>query len=349
MTRHNATYLLPLRSPAPTGGELAAYLSWLSERVDEVVVVDGSPDEVFAEHDATWPEAVRHLPPDPIHACANGKVHGVLTGLDAATHERVIIADDDVRYDDEGLRRTIDLLGDYDLVRPQNYFDPLPWHAAWDTGRTLLNRAFAADYPGTLAVRREVLERTGGYDGDVMFENLELMWTVEAAGGTICAPLDLFVRRIPPTSAHFWGQRVRQAYDEIARPPRMALELSVAPAAAWALANRRWRGVVAVMLGIVGLAERGRRRADGTAVFPPRTSVMAPLWVLERAVCSWIALGNRMTRGGVPYAGGVLRRPATPRAELRRRHAGEATPYAGRPLSSTAMAASGAGNGIPTA
>ena len=316
---HDATYVLPLRSAEPTDGELAGYLAWLTERI-EVIVVDGSEPEVFAAHEAMWPTTIRHLVPDPARACANGKVQGVLTGLAFATHQRVIIADDDVRYDDQVLRRTIDLLAEHDLVRPQNYFDPLPWHAAWDTGRTLLNRALAADYPGTLAVRREVLERTGGYDGDVLFENLELMWTVEAAGGTSCAPLDLFVCRRPPTAAHFWGQRVRQAYDEIARPQRMALELAVGPVAGWALATGRWRGLLAGIAGVVAVAERGRRRAGGSAVFPLRTSVMSPLWVLERAVCSWLALGNRVTRGGVPYRGGVLRRPATPRAELRRRY-----------------------------
>ena len=38
----------------------------------------------------------------------------------------------------------------HDLVRPQNYFEPLPWHARWDTARTLLNRGLGRDYPGTL-------------------------------------------------------------------------------------------------------------------------------------------------------------------------------------------------------
>jgi len=32
-----------------------------------------------------------------------------------------------------------------DLVGPQNFFDPLPWHARWDSARTLLNRASGGD------------------------------------------------------------------------------------------------------------------------------------------------------------------------------------------------------------
>jgi hypothetical protein len=41
--------------------------------------------------------------------------------------------------------------------------------------RTLLNRASGGDWPGTLGVRRSALQRTGGYDGSAMFENLELV------------------------------------------------------------------------------------------------------------------------------------------------------------------------------
>ena len=65
-----------------------------------------------------------------------------------------MIADDDVRYEPAALRRAAELLDEHDLVRPQNFFEPLPWHARWDTARTLLNRGFGRDYPGTLAVRR---------------------------------------------------------------------------------------------------------------------------------------------------------------------------------------------------
>lgn len=313
-----ATYILPLKSQTPIADELSDYIRWLAGRV-ETIVVDDSPPSVFAAHHAAWGDVIRHVRPDPEKACANGKVQNVVTGLALAGHDRVVIADDDVRYDEAGLVRVVCLLDEYELVRPQNYFAPLPWHAAWDTGRTLLNRTFAADYPGTLGVRKHVLDRTGGYDGNVLFENFELMRTVDVAGGRSYAPLDLYVRRLPPTAGHFWGQRVRQAYDELARPYRMAAELAVLPLVATAIRRRRWDLLAAGTGVITAAAELGRRRAGGTAVFPARTSFATPLWVAERAVCSWIALGNRVARGGVPYAGGVLARPATSRRELRRR------------------------------
>ena len=316
--RIDATYVLPLKASAPQSEEFAAYLGRLNDLV-EVIVVDGSEGDIFAAHAAAWPAGVRHVAPDPAYRCANGKVAGVLTGLDLAAEDRVIVADDDVRYDETALRRVAHLLADHDLVRPQNYFEPSPWHATWDTGRTLLNRAIAADFPGTLGVRRELLKATGGYDGDVLFENLELIRTIEAAGGRSCAPLDLYVRRLPPTAAHFWGQRIRQAYDELARPYRMAAELSVAPLVTAAVVGRRWGRLAAGVAAVMASAEVGRRRAGGTAVFPAAASLGAPLWVAERAVCSWAALVWRFRRGGVPYAGGIVARAANSPQQLRRR------------------------------
>jgi hypothetical protein len=303
-------YVLPLRWSDDEGlAELTGYLRWLCRRV-RVTVVDGSAAELFAGHAVRWRDLVRHLPPSPSLGYLNGKVNGVLTGVRSARHEQVIIADDDVRFDGPALLAVHRLLDRVDLVRPQNYFRPLPWHARWDTSRTLLNRAVGADYPGTLAVRRSTFLAMGGYDGDVLFENLELIRTVRAYGGTEASPAGLYVRRLPPTVAQFWSQRVRQAYDDFAIPARMAIFLSVLPALAVSLAasrtlarGARRKAVLAAASGVVVLAELGRRRAGGTAMYPAGTVLLAPGWVLERAVCSWLAVGLRLGRGGVRYAG----------------------------------------------
>jgi hypothetical protein len=235
-----------------------------------------------------------------------GKVSGVTTGVRRARLEAVVIADDDVRYERAALQRLTEHLREHDLVRPQNYFDPLPWHARWDTARTLLNRALGADYPGTLAIRRSRFLEMGGYDGDVIFENLELIRSVRASGGTIISPLELFVRRLPPTASHFWGQRTRQAYDDFALPLRMACWLAVVPLLLVAIlrghAMRGWLCAVALTL----LAERGRRREGGRAVFPPSSSLLAPLWVLERGICAWLAVAQRVRFGGVRYGTEVI-------------------------------------------
>lgn len=321
------TYVLPIRSSSPAPAELTEYLRWVAGRA-ETIVVDGSPPPAFEEHARQWSGFVRHVAPAPDLVTPMGKVGGVLTGIRLARCERLIVADDDVRYDDEALDGVVRALEDADVVRPQNYFDPLPWHARWDTGRMLLNRMMGGDWPGTLGVRRSALRATGGYDGRAMFENLELVRTVEAAGGRETVLLDAFVRRRPSTTRHFWSQRVRQAYDEIARPLRLAGQLALLPAAAAAVALG-YPGALAVgLVASVAVAEMGRRRAGGTRVFSPSAPFLAPAWLAERAVCSWLAVAARLFLGGVPYRGTTLRHAATSPRVLRARYRGLLRPAA---------------------
>lgn len=316
--KRTVSYVLALRWEDDRGLlELTAYLHWLSRHA-QVVVADGSPPELFDRHARQWVDFAEHVRPDPDLHWANGKVNGVATGMRRARHEHVVIADDDVRYDEPALNRVVALLADADVVRPQNVFVPMPWHAVWDTGRSLLNRAVGADYPGTFALRRSLWDRMGGYDGDVLFENLELIRTARAYGGREARPLDLYVRRRPPDRQRFAQQRVRQAYDDWAQPWRLLLWLSVLPAAAEALRRRRPALVLAGALGAVAVAEGGRRRAGGANVFPVTASLAAPLWVLERGTCAWLAVGAR-ARGGVRYSGRRLRTAAHPSWTLRRR------------------------------
>jgi hypothetical protein len=314
------SYVVPVRwTDGEQRDDLARYLRQLRSHCAEPIVVDGSPEPVFRANAAAWAGHATHLAPDPAQACLNGKVAGVRTGVRLASHERVVLADDDVRYDPASLRRTVGLLDDHDLVRPQNYFEPLPWHACWDTARTLLNRSAGRDYPGTLAVRRSRMVAMGCYDGDVLFENLELIRTVRAHGGRVASPLDLYVARLPPTASHFLSQRIRQAYDDFAIPGRMAAWLAIPPLLALAGLRRRPLAPVALAALSVLAAERGRRRAGGRRVFPARSSFLAPVWILERGLCSWLALAQRLRSGGTRYAGQRIRIAAHSEAQLRRR------------------------------
>jgi hypothetical protein len=314
------TYILPLRwtSADESRATLTEYLAELARWCDDVIVVDGSPPAVFTENGRSWRAHARHVAPDRERLYLNGKVAGVLTGVELARHERIVIADDDVRYDGANLLQVARLLDGCDLVAPQNFFSPHPWHALWDTARILLNRSVGADFPGTLGVRRTVLQATGGYDGDVLFENLELIRTVEAHGGRIVAP-DLFVRRLPPDARQFWGQRTRQAYDDFAIPSRMTIWLSIVPASAFLVLRRRMGPLMAGAVASIALAERGRRRGGGQRVFPWISSVLAPVWIAERAVCSWLAVLQRVRFGGVRYREHVIRVAAHSPRELRER------------------------------
>jgi hypothetical protein len=347
-SRAAGSYVLPLSWDEDSGlAELTSYLGALEGLVDDVVVVDASPQEVFERHAEAFGGRCRHLRPHDDLRYRMGKVNGVVTGVREARHERVVIADDDVRYVEASLARTAALLAEAELVRPQNFFEPLTWHARWDTARSLLNRVWSgdprepcADFPGTLAVRRSFFCEIGAYDGDVLFENLELIRTVRAAGGRVLSPLDVYVARRPPSTRHFLGQRVRQAYDDLALPLRMATYLALAPLGAAAalrggsrrpaaVARRAASALLAASAGAIALAEAGRRRAGGRAVFPATASLLAPAWALERAVCSWLAVGERVLHGGVRYRGGRLSRAATSERRLRARYSGGASGGAG--------------------
>jgi hypothetical protein len=299
------TYVLPLKATTPAEPELTEYLGWLGSLMD-VIVVDGSEPAVFAANGALWGDAVRHL---AVRSTSlNGKVAGVCDGVAAARTGCVIVADDDVRYDESAVRAVESLLAEHDVVVPQNYFTPPRWHTHWDTGRTLINRAFHSDFAGTVALRREALLATRGYCGAVLFENLELVRTLAAHGFGVHHARDVFVARRPPSARHFAGQRVRQAYDSFAHPGRLLAELALLPCLAAAVV--RSRGGAAVAAGVAVLvAEAGRRRGQGRRVFSWLGALYAPLWVAERAVCSWLAVGCFLL-GGVRYRGRRLRTAA---------------------------------------
>jgi hypothetical protein len=307
--RIEGAYLLPIRrESAGHEGELAAYLRGLP--IAEIIVVDGSSAGPFDRLRAALPSGIKHVRPDPQIKGLNGKARGVLTGLQHVRHERVVIADDDVRYDENALRAIFEFLDGAEVVRPQNYFDPAPWHAILDGARCLINRALDGDWPGTLAIRKSALR--DGYNADVLFENLELVRTIRAAGGRERVARNLFVRRLPPSAKHYWSQRVRQAYDEFARPARLAAALSIAPLLVASVLFKAPAIVGALWVAAVALALGGWLRPGSRRYFSLWCVAVAPVWVLERGVCAWIAVYRRVVCGGVRYAGNVVRNAATP-------------------------------------
>ena len=312
-----ASYVLPIAACTPQLRALSGYLQRLGRMIDDVIVVDGSAPEIFAIHAQAWAGILRHMPPET--RTTNGKVGGVMTGVTAAKHDAVIVADDDVRYRRAALGRMVAALEDFSVVRPQNLFRPLPWHARWDTARSLLSRLAGGDWPGTLGVRRSVLLDAGGYSGEVLFENLELVRTIEAAGGLQRAPLDLFVERRPPPAGHFLSQRVRQAYDEWARPAHFIAQLALLPFAISLIWLAGPIAAIALAACAIAAAEAGRRTARGRTAFPPTSALWAPAWLAERAVTSWLALLTRVLLGGVRYRTARLAQAATPLPILKKR------------------------------
>lgn len=311
------SYVLPLRQVGMAAEDLAALQRDVRRMADlgcEVIVVDGSPAPDFARHAAAFARLCTHVPVDPRMRCLNGKVEGVRTGVARASHDCVVIADDDVVYGAPELRRVCDLLIDHDLVVPQNFFRPLRWWARVETGRMLLNRALraAGDYPGTQAVRRSAFLRIGPYDGDTLFENEEMRRHFVRHGARVVHARDLLIPRRPPSLAKWREQRVRQAYEDLGLPLKTALFAGLVPVGVTlaATAGVAWAAgyAGAVALAAVALAATGRRGRAARRAYPLSAALLAPLWVAERAVTVHRALAARLVRGGWPYGGRLIAR-----------------------------------------
>jgi hypothetical protein len=308
------TYLLPIRRTRASGIEMqdfAAYFQMLAAANCEVLVVDGSPANVFAEHDEAWRTLCRHVTVDPQYTYLNGKVNGVHTGVDLASCERIILADDDIRYTAEDVERMCTLLDEHEMVRPQNFLRPLPWWARMEASRMLINRAVLTegDYPGTCGFRRSAMLRVGHYDGDVLFDNEEIVRHFATQGASIAYARDFFILKRPSTLSKWHEQRPRQAYEDFVMRAKTAFFVSLVPLglglgifAGWKVATLY---VLVIALAAMLLAAKGL--GDGARnFFPLFITLYAPLWFLERALSVYWAIYWRIAYGGYPFGERLL-------------------------------------------
>ena len=309
------TFIIPIRHAHIDKLELqrfALYLQMLGRAGCEVLVIDGSPAPIFEEHAQAWSKYCSHLAPDPQYTYLNGKVNGVHTGVDLASCERIILADDDIRYIPEDLKRMCHLLDRFEMVRPQNYISPLPWWARLETARILINRGSlrAGDYPGTCGFRRSTMRRVGPYDGDVLFDNEEIVRHFALRGANINYATDFFILKRPPTLTKWFEQRPRQAYEDFVMRAKTAAFISVLPvtvAISILLGPRAGLMLLAVLfLASVLLSGRGLLRDSAFRVFPVSSPLFAPLWIVERSLSVYWALYWKARYGGYPFGQRLL-------------------------------------------
>lgn len=309
-----STYLLTIRRVSFDGREaenFRDYFRLLAGAGCDVLVVDGSPPDVFAAHGKAWSGACSHAPVDQQYKYLNGKVNGIHTGVALSAHERIILADDDIRYTPGDVRRMIELLGDYEMVRPQNYLRPLPVWARTEAARMLINRAWIreGDYPGTLGVRRSAMLRAGHYDGDVLFDNEEIVRHFRARGASIRYARDLFVLKRPPSFGKWVEQRPRQAYEDFVMRAKTTFFAALPFMLALAWFAGGWRVALAFAAAVAGGASLIAARGLGggaSRFFPPWVCLYAPLWIAERAASTYWAFYWRVARGGYPFGDKLL-------------------------------------------
>jgi glycosyl transferase family 21 len=329
------TYLMPIRRAVFNRSEaelLRSYLQSITHAVSEIIVVDGSPDEVFAAHNRIWREVCRHESVDRQFGYLNDKVNGIQTGVRLANCDKIILADDDIRYSYDNITEIVSRLGQFDVVRPQNYFrfkvgrsaespsgaadalESLPVFAKTEAARMLINRATLriADYPGTCAFHREVFLRAGGYDGDVLFDNEELIRHLAQTRARICYANDLFVQKRPPTFRKWLEQRPRQAYEDFGLRIKTILFALLPIILIAALVFAGLKAMILTLLGItlaaVGLAVVGWSRGAARKFFPFQICLYAPVWVFERSVSTYWAFYWFFRYGGYPFGGQLLKK-----------------------------------------
>lgn len=316
MSEFSCTYLFPIKASRIEPErirDLNNYWKKLSRLKCEVLVVDGSAEEIFEFHKKVFFNC-RHIAVDPQYTFLNGKVNGLITGVKEARHEFIIMGDDDIRYESEDIYRMLEGLKKYDLVRPQNYFDPNPFWTKIDTGRILLNRAYfpEGDFPGTFGFRRSIFLAAWPYDGDVLFDNEELVKHLQNRGANILFDTNFFIRRLPPSLEKWMEQRPRQAYEDFVMTNRTAFFLACLPAILL-LGTRRGKGAATLLAaGIAGFsivkAQKGRNTGEAQKFLPVNTLFYAPLWVLERSLSIYLALYWRIFKGGYPFGDRIIKK-----------------------------------------
>ncbi|MFL6515964.1 MAG: hypothetical protein ACJ8M1_13180 [Chthoniobacterales bacterium] len=356
----NCTYLLPIRRSTFNNAEaqtIASYLAVIRSEVSEIILVDGSPADVFNAQGALWSGVCRHERVDRRFGFLNDKVNGIQTGVRLAANEHIILADDDIRYTPADIEQIIVLLERFEVVRPQNYFrfrnvasvagrgslsasarnaggnqdeDQWPAASATDHGqdaqatggiparmeasRMLINRATlrTADYPGTCAFRRGTFLRSGRYDGDVLFDNEELIRHLVRGGAQTCFANDLFIRKRPPAFRKWIEQRPRQAYEDFGLRAKTAMFallplLITGCGLVWGL-NTMFIAAVVLALLAVALAMGGRARGQARRFFPAHICWFAPLWVFERVISTYWAFYWFLRKGGYPFGERLLQK-----------------------------------------
>ncbi len=311
----SCSYILPFRRRTyqhQTALELNHYCHLLVTAGCEVLVVDGSPPPVFARHQLAFSDSSAHISVDRQFGFLNDKVNAIHTGIRAAASECIIVGDDDIRYDPLSLGEVLRELRRAEVVRPQNYLAPLPFWARMEAARMLTNRGIlrAGDYPGTCAFRKSAIFRVGPYDGDVLFDNEEMIRHFVARGAAIHYGLDLFVAKRPPTFRKWIEQRPRQAYEDFGLRAKTAVFFGL-PVTLLLVGLSSGLTGMAIFLGFaavvsVALAVKGWLRGRAREYFPANTIFFAPLWLIERSLSTYWALGWYLVRGGYPFGDRLL-------------------------------------------
>jgi len=302
------TYLVVIerdREPADDLRDLASYLSAISVAGCEVIVVDGSPSPIFESNSAVLRWVSRHVAARPRHRNFTGGIDAVRTAVDVSGCDKIIVADENVRYHADAIESVCDLLDLHEVVEPQDYFEPLPWWSGIEAGRMLVHRGVEPlpDHGATFGIRKSSVRGLRGVD--IAWSNGEdAVRRLASQGAEVFSACDVFVRRLPPPLDHWLRDRPRQADGDFAMPVKSAFFFALLPLAILlaTLGGFRLAGGYAGAIAFASIVLAVRGRGGASSFFPLRACLCAPLWVFERSVSVYWALFRKLQRSSTDAA-----------------------------------------------
>lgn len=292
------SYVVLVRNAAASTGELrdlAAYLSKLGVADCDVVILDPSPRLQFDLNGRVLRWVGRHVAVRPEHRAGSG-VDIVRAASEHAACEKVIIADDDVRYTPEAIGKLCELLERHEVVEPQDYLDPMPWWGGIDAARILLHRGIEPqpDHGATFGFRRTALRALRTLAAATSPE--AQVRRLAAVGAGVYPASDVFVRREPGGFSDWLASRPRLAGDDFMLPMKTAFFFSLLPLLVLlaVLGGLQLAGGYAIAIAFASVALALRGRAGASSFFPLRACLFAPVWVLERSLSVYWALLRKL-------------------------------------------------------
>lgn len=318
------SYVVTVDSAAPSANELrdlANYLSTLGVAGCDVVILDPSPRLQFDLNGRILRWVGKHVAVRPEHRAPGGAVDLVRAAVALASCEKVVVADEDVRYTPDAIDQLCDLLDMHEVVEPQDYLDPLPWWGGIEAGRILVHRGIEPqpDHGATFAFRRSAIR------GLRMLDALELVddhaRRLVAAGAEVFPAANVFVRREPGGFDEWWSERARAAGDDFALPFKSVFFFSLVPVLTLLalVGGLRLAASYAGVIAFAAFALAVRGRAGAAQFFPMRACLFAPVWVFERSVSVYRALFLRL-RGADVAEPGISEPAADTSSTLRASH-----------------------------
>jgi hypothetical protein len=276
--------------------DLANYLSMVGVAGCDVVVLDASPRLQFDLNARILRWVGRHVAVRPEHRTPSGSLDLVRSAATLAACEKVIVAEQDVRYTPDAIGQICDLLEMHEVVEPQDYLDPLPWWGGIEAGRMLVHRGIEPqpDHGATLGFRRSAVNSLRNLTtGEVLDDQARRL---AAAGAEVYAATNVFVRREPGALDEWLAQRPRYAGDDFDLPFKSAFFFSVVPLLVilGVLGGIQLAGAYASVIAFAAVSLARRGRAGAGRYFPLRACLFAPLWVFERSVSVYWALYRRL-------------------------------------------------------